>query len=227
MATPLFKRFKKALLKNPVTQWAICFIAACYIALAHFTCRRVYHIAPEAQPYLRGERHAIFAFWHGRLMMMSLLRSYSRKIFVLISSHADGLMIARTVRFLGLRSVHGSSRRGATSGTRASLEVLKAGYNLFITPDGPKGPALVAQPGVAALARWSKLPVLPMSFSATRATIFGSWDSFMIVLPFGTIHYTVGAPIDVSGMEVSGATALIEQRMREQLHATDALAGRV
>jgi len=38
------------------------------------------------------------------------------------------------------------------------------GYDLAVTPDGPRGPCYVVQDGVMALAQVTGLPIVPFSF---------------------------------------------------------------
>ena len=55
------------------------------------------------------------------------------------------------------------SRRGA----QALLELTtwaERGYDLAITPDGPRGPRYIVQEGVMALAQITGLPIVPVSY---------------------------------------------------------------
>jgi hypothetical protein len=81
---------------------------------------------------------------------------------VLISQSSDGEFIAQAMEKLGFLSIRGSSkkrsdpsqeqeRRGRLSRNDRLGE--EDGGAVAITPDGPRGPAEVMQPGVAALAR--------------------------------------------------------------------------
>ena len=40
-----------------------------------------------------------------------------------------------------------------------------------------------------------------------------SWDKFVIPKPFGQIDFYIGEPIDVTGMEIEEAKALVLKRM--------------
>ena len=56
-----------------------------------------------------------------------------------------------------------SSRRGP----QALLELTtwaERGYDLAITPDGPRGPRYIVQDGVMALAQITGLPIIPFSY---------------------------------------------------------------
>jgi lysophospholipid acyltransferase (LPLAT)-like uncharacterized protein len=109
----------------------------------------------------------ILAFWHGRLLMMPrICKKYG--ITVLVSKSTDGELIARTVKPFGIDSVRGSSSRGWFGGIKGLLKAKRAGRNLVITPDGPKGPARIAQSGIIQIAQKTGLPIVPVSFSSSK-----------------------------------------------------------
>jgi lysophospholipid acyltransferase (LPLAT)-like uncharacterized protein len=126
----------------------------------------------------KGEA-AIIAFWHGRQLMLPLAY-HGRGLSILISRHRDGELIARAMRAFGFSSVRGSTTRGGSSALRGLVAEGRRGRDLAVTPDGPKGPRGVVQPGVIQLARLTGLPVFPLAFGAskkkswTRGTAFSS-----------------------------------------------------
>jgi hypothetical protein len=94
-----------------------------------------------------------------------------------------------------VQPVRGSSSR---RGPQALLELtswLERGYNLAITPDGPRGPRYVVQPGVVALGQITGAPVIPISYRASRKFTLRSWDQFQIPLPFSRCEIILGKPI--------------------------------
>ncbi|MDX1974669.1 MAG: lysophospholipid acyltransferase family protein [Rickettsiales bacterium] len=187
----------KKTLKHPTTQALLSQVLAWYIRLVFLTSRKRSHIDPLAAPYMRGEHNSIFAFWHGRMMMLPLFCPPNRPMHVIISLHRDGLLISRVNHHLRLRTIHGSTSRGGRQAMRDTLIALKEGHNVSITPDGPRGPAYQASKGVVVVARLAKKPIIPVTFSSSRHKRFRSWDQFMLALPFGKIEFYVGAPIMV------------------------------
>lgn len=109
----------------------------------------------------------IIAFWHARQIMMPLCYGGSR-IFILISEHRDGELIHRIVRRFGFETVRGSTTRGGTRALRQMVRLGRSGADLAVTPDGPKGPRCVAQAGVVELAKLTGLPIVPLTFSASK-----------------------------------------------------------
>ena len=134
----------------------------------------------------RSGQPVIFAVWHGELLP-ALWTHRNREISVLISEHRDGEIIARVARFLGYRTVRGSTTRGATRALIGMARELTDGYSVAITPDGPRGPALTFAPGALVVAQRSGCPILPVGIHASRAWRLNSWDQFLLPGPFARI----------------------------------------
>ena len=189
---------KKRLLKNVYTQKILSWLLAMYIRFVYVTNCKTYVYDEAARPYIQGEKNAIFAFWHGRMMMCPTIEPRNRKMHVLISLHRDGKLISDTIAHFGEATISGSSSRGGMAAVKEMLRSLKNGDNVSVTPDGPRGPVQEAEMGVVTIAKLSEKPVIPVTFSASRCKHMRSWDRFMLALPFGRIVFYVGAPIAVS-----------------------------
>lgn len=205
--------------KRPAMVSIFSHLIAGYIRLVHATARVEYQFDAAAAPYIQGDSQAIFTFWHGRMMMMPCLSPKNRRVHVMISHHGDGEIIARAMERFGFGLVRGSSRKGAVGAAIGALEILRAGDNLSITPDGPRGPFQCAAPGAAALAVKAGVPIIPVTFSATWHARFRSWDRFMLALPFSRIIYVVGAPMMVQDIETGRAA--METALRVITHRAD------
>lgn len=114
-----------------------------------------------------GDGQVIFAFWHGRLLMMPCFDT-GRPVTILVSQSKDGELISRTVNGLGIDTVRGSTTRGWLAGVKGLMRAVKAGHDIAITPDGPKGPAQKAQMGAVQIARATGLPIVPVTFGASK-----------------------------------------------------------
>lgn len=212
----------KKILKHPLTQYVLSWLLAGYIFLVKATSTLEKHIHPEAQPYIQGTLPGIFAFWHGRMMLLPAFCPPKRQMHVLISLHHDGKLISQVIEHFGQKTVSGSTSRGGKEAVTDILKLLEAGDNISITPDGPRGPACIAAKGVAGIARFSGKPVLPVTFSSSRAKHLSSWDRFMLALPFGRIRFLVGKPIHIAeGADEENARREIEQAMNVLLQAAD------
>ena len=136
---------------------------------------------------------AVFGFWHEHLPLMPALAMLARRspsyrpapIHTLVSKHNDGRFIGMVIRRFGIEPVLGSYSRGGASGLRQLVRLLRRGAMVGITPDGPRGPRRVAQPGIAQLAALAGVPVLPCAARTSRRIVLNTWDRMPIPLPFG------------------------------------------
>jgi len=176
------------------------------LRLLSLTIRKKVLFPDRPQKFWDQAQHIIIAFWHQRLLMMPFLPIRGRG-GIMISQHRDGEFIARAVKLFGIDSVRGSTTRGSLSALRGMVRFYRTGANLAITPDGPQGPRHMVQPGVVELARQTGAPIFPVTYSASRKKVFGSWDNFILPLPFCRVIYLWGEPlfvprdIDENGLE--------------------------
>jgi lysophospholipid acyltransferase (LPLAT)-like uncharacterized protein len=141
---------------------------------------------------------AIYALWHGRMLIPFGTMS-DRGIYVLVSEHRDGEIVAKTIELVGNLTIRGSSTRGGVKALAVLIRILKTGGQVAFTPDGPRGPNQKVQPGVIFLAIKTGTPIIPMSSSASKAFYFKSWDSFQLPLPFSKGVNVVGEPYIADG----------------------------
>lgn len=178
--------------------------------------------------HAREKRPLIFTFWHGRLLMMPFSWP-GRPATILVSRHADGEVLSRIAWRFGIRSVRGSTSRGAHGGLRAMLRAYQDGSHLATGPDGPRGPRERAHLGVIELARRTGAPVVPIGFGASRGWFLPTWDRFFIPCPFARGTFVFGEALlvppgaDRSAIEV--ARVELERRLNAVTAAADA-AGR-
>ena len=123
--------------------------------------------AGTVEAFRQKGQNVIVAFWHGRQLMMPLAYA-GKKITILISRHRDGELIARTVGYFGFHAARGSTTRGGAGALRSLVRSARAGGDLGVTPDGPRGPRHVVQPGVVELAKLTGCPIIPLAFGASK-----------------------------------------------------------
>jgi lysophospholipid acyltransferase (LPLAT)-like uncharacterized protein len=147
-----------------------------------------------------GERAAgrpvVMALWHGEMLPL-LYHHRNRQIAVLVSEHGDGEIIARILDDFGFRLVRGSSSRGAARALVAVDRELAAGFDVGITPDGPRGPRHSVAPGALLAAHRAGVRIVPLAASASACWRLGSWDRFMIPKPFARVTIAYGDPLPV------------------------------
>jgi len=196
--------------------WAVPRAAALLIRCVHATLR-VRHLGREPLDRLqRTGKPYIHAFWHGRLLLMPF--SYrGRRITILISQHRDGEYIARTMEQLGFHTTRGSTTRGGAAALRQCVRRLREGFDLGITPDGPRGPRQEVQAGVIEAARLSGAPIVPVAFGAHPGRILDTWDGFLIPWPFGRAVFRYGDPLRVPAAASSEERRELAERLQEAL----------
>lgn len=135
----------------------------------------------------------IFALWHGHLLAQTWLRR-REGITVMISEHRDGEIIARLVESWGYQTVRGSTSRGAGRALLGMVRELQSGKEFAITPDGPRGPAGEAAPGVLLASQRAHVPIVTMRSEVSRTWRLRSWDRFMVPKPFARVRVIYGDP---------------------------------
>ena len=182
-------------LKHSIIGW----LGATLLRLLRWTQRWEHVNGPTVE--WPGGRPYIVVFWHAQQLMMPWVmldfagRHFAYKMNVLISRHGDGRIIAAVMHALGIGSVAGSSSRGAVEASRELLLRIKAGDHISITPDGPRGPALLAKPGAIKIAAASGAPIIPLALGADRVWTFKSWDRMFLPKPFARVRVGWGTPI--------------------------------
>lgn len=153
--------------------------------------------ALENSPHHKKNKNVIYAFWHSRILL-SVYFFKNKKINVLVSINKDGEYIAKLIHKFGFTTTRGSSSRGGLKALVILKNVLKAGYDVAITPDGPRGPRQQVQMGIIQLAKITGIPIVPFSFDASRKKVLNSWDNFIIPAPFSKGVFVWGEPVIVS-----------------------------
>ena len=229
---PVHPPVAKRLIRHPAMQGLLAWLVALYLRLVWATTR--WTLVGEEHARAFADRPMILAFWHERLPLAALgwrllarrvPQAGGRRAQVLISRHRDGRLIAAAVRPFGIDVVHASSSKGGATGLRALARILAGGGVAVITPDGPRGPARVAAPGVAQLAALSGVPVLPCAAASTRMRLAGSWDRMRFPLPFARGVAVMGAPVVVARDGAAGGVAAIAAALDAGCAQADAMVG--
>ena len=182
-------------IRHPLAIKSAAFLLSLAVRAMNCTVRIHEHaLDPRVYP-ARGGEPFIYLFWHENMAIpAALIRKVD--ISVLISQHRDGELIAQTIGFLGASVVRGSSSRGGGQAIRDMLEAIKQRH-LAITPDGPRGPRRVVQPGAVFLASHAGIEIVPVGVAVTREWRAKSWDKMMIPKPFAQAHVVLGKPIAI------------------------------
>jgi lysophospholipid acyltransferase (LPLAT)-like uncharacterized protein len=168
----------------------------------------------------------IFCVWHNRLALcLEVYRVFLRDIqrpcelAAMVSASKDGGLLARVLEHYGVQPVRGSTSR---RGRQALLELVswaQLGYDLAITPDGPRGPCYKVQEGVIALAQITGRPILPVSYHLTWKINVKSWDRFQIPLPFTKCVMHLTPPIWIPREPTDAQREALRREVEERLHS--------
>lgn len=138
----------------------------------------------------KSDEPAAIVLWHNRLFLSAEIfrrYRYQRRVYGLVSASQDGAWLAAFYRMIGLTPVRGSSSRFGREAGKALIEVMRAGHDVGITPDGPRGPMYAVEPGVLVVARRNNAPMILLGAEFGPALRLRSWDRFYIPWPFSRI----------------------------------------
>lgn len=223
----------KEFFRRPGVQAWLAAVMGRYLSFALRTKRWTFVGLEHLAPHLHG-RPVVGAFWHECLPLMPRFwlevhaRAPHRRGHVLVSRNKDGRIIGETIRIFHLDVVHGSTARGGqdkggAASVRQMLDVLERGDFVVITPDGPRGPARTAAPGVAQVAALAGVPVMACAGRATHTRRLPTWDRLIAVLPWGRGVFVCEAPIDVPREGWETAVPAIEAALTRAAERAEAL----
>jgi lysophospholipid acyltransferase (LPLAT)-like uncharacterized protein len=170
--------------------WFVALLIKLY--LATLRCR----IVDEADFFKSTDPRPIIALiWHNRMLGMAaaFMRYYPKRkgAYILNSASRDGAYGAELVRHLGVGSIRGSSSRRGAIALMDLVKKIREGYDICITPDGPRGPRYKLSPGVILLSQHCEVPLMPLLFEFSSHWRLKSWDGFAIPRPFSRIDLTI------------------------------------
>jgi lysophospholipid acyltransferase (LPLAT)-like uncharacterized protein len=133
-----------------------------------------------------------FVLWHNRLFITTEIhrrfRSH-RPLYALISASKDGALLTAFFEMVsGMKAVRGSSSNFGREAVTALVEVQRAGHDIGITPDGPRGPCYDLKPGAVIIPRRSGAPILLLGAEFESAWRAKSWDGFYLPKPFSRVR---------------------------------------
>src|ERR1039457_2182920 len=168
----------------------------------------------------------IVCLWHNRLAScIKPLNIYRRPhnagagMAALVSASKDGAFLSRALEWFGVQPVRGSSSRRGAQALRELTTWAERGYDLTITPDGPRGPCYQVQDGITSLAQLTGLTIVPVALNLNWKIRVKSWDRFQIPLPFARCEVCVGKTFRVPADASDAAREELRQQLEEELRA--------
>jgi lysophospholipid acyltransferase (LPLAT)-like uncharacterized protein len=151
-----------------------------------------FELSPEdLANYMRKSEPVALVLWHNRLFLAAeIVRRFrqGRASYALVSASQDGAWLTAFFSIAGMRTVRGSSSRLGREAASALVDMLRAGHDVGITPDGPRGPCYDLKPGGVIVARRARVPVLLIGCEFTSAWRLRSWDRFYVPKPFSRVR---------------------------------------
>ena len=182
------------------------FLGLPLLRLINWTLLKTYRLQPvigaeHAEALLQSKAVSSPCYWHQHHVVCSAyMRSWLRrgyKLCFLISGSVDGDVPERIARSWGAEVIRGSANQSGALALRDQQRMLKSGYSIVTTADGPRGPKYEFKSGTLLMARIAGVPIVPIACAADRAWYLNRWDDFMIPKPFARVVLAVGEPLEV------------------------------
>jgi lysophospholipid acyltransferase (LPLAT)-like uncharacterized protein len=176
-------------------------------------------ISPETLRRLRKvDEPVAFTLWHNRLFMTAeIFRRHrqGRPVYGLVSPSKDGAWLEAFFSLVGIRAVRGSSHKLGREAVTALVEVMRAGNDIGITPDGPRGPIYEFKPGGLIVARRVQAPLLLLGCVFESSWQLRSWDRFHLPRPFSRVRVYCEEVASTSLGDRDASAAWLQARLLE------------
>lgn len=152
---------------------------------------RIRHSNTRSLEELQNPQRLIGLAWHNRIFFLPMCKYIFRPNFPiagLVSASRDGAYLCAFFKFCGIGTIRGSTKRRGAHSIISMIDTLRDYSDIFITPDGPRGPKYQCKSGFLSVAKGSGarillLRILPSSFWTINAT----WDKFILPKPFSSV----------------------------------------
>jgi len=157
--------------------------------------------AEHIEPFINSDAICAPCYWHQHHVVGStLIRSWVQRGFkacFLVSGSVDGEVPERIARAWGAEVIRGSANQSGALALRDMQRMMKNGFSIVTTADGPRGPKYEFKLGAILMARIAGVPVIPIGCAADRAWYLNRWDNFMVPKPFARIVLAIGTPYPI------------------------------
>lgn len=160
----------------------------------------------------KGQR-LVYVFWHSQMFFLIKYMA-KRNISIIASPSRDGKLGADVIKRFEYGTIMGSSNKSPIRAVIQSVQAMRAGQDIGLAVDGPKGPRHQMKAGALFLAKKMNAPIIPVANSSYPSWTFRSWDRFVLPRPFARSAIVFGKPVYLSG-DLSEETIRKETRMIE------------
>jgi len=182
------------------------------------TCRKVLINREIEKTLLDKGINPIYTFWHGRQLYFPYLYRFQNKHHTLVSPSKDGEIVGNLLKLYGFHIIWGSTFKKGAMALLSIVRIVKNGGSVALVADGSRGPAFKAQDGTIKIAKVTGVPILPITYNASRKKVLNSWDKFIIPYPFSEIVVIYGDPIYVPKDADNEAMEIKRQELEKKLN---------
>jgi len=175
---------QKRILRNILVIKLVSLLIKYYLKFVYLTSKIDLDVSDKTAAFLSSQNACLITIWHGKILMIPEVVTHFGVFQVLASRHIDGKYIDEFIKLYGHQSIRGSSFAAKILALRNIIKQIKKNQKIVITPDGPRGPRYKVNSIVTKLATKFNIPVVYISYAASRVKILGTWDWFNIPLPF-------------------------------------------
>ena len=201
--------------KKKILIYIIPIIAYFFIRVIFFTYKKKYHL--PSKDFNLENKQVVISIWHNELLLQPFLYNYLKKEFkvaCMISEHFDGEVLTKFLNFFRFETIRGSSSRGGAKVLIQAIRKIRDGYDIAITPDGPRGPAFEIKNGIIAMAQKTETDIICFRYKASNYWQLKSWDKFIIPKPFSTIDFYVSERFNLADLNMKSAKNILNKKMK-------------
>jgi len=165
----------------------------------------------------------VLIVWHSRIFIVPYFFR-KRGIMPLVSPSRDGEIPAQIMARWGYKVLRGSSSHAVIKAWSVMVRELRAGGEVLIVPDGPRGPNRVLKEGCLKLAQQTGAHIVPFTFSSSKNKFLKSWDRFLMFPPFSRVAAVFGKPFAVKSKLSAAELEKLRRQIEELLNSLDAQA---
>jgi len=166
-------------------------------------------------PPLTNPSRLVGVAWHRNIFFLPICKYIFRPEFPmagLVSASRDGCYLCAFFKLMRIGAVRGSTNRRGVGAIFDLVERLHSS-DVFITPDGPRGPRNRAKSGFVKVAQQSGARILALRFTPSRFITVKSWDAFVLPLPFSSVKLEVLEFENYEALEKSASAQNIEPQV--------------
>jgi lysophospholipid acyltransferase (LPLAT)-like uncharacterized protein/uncharacterized protein with HEPN domain len=158
--------------------------------------------------------------WHGDMLLSQSLGKrlgWNNRTAIMVALNQSGEVESRILKILGYHVVRGSAKKRGKEALEDMKDILDQGAIAAMVVDGPSGPAREVKAGVVELARYCRVPIVPVAFIPGSEWILPTWDRTRIPKPFSRCITTSTKPIYVPYTAVDSQFERIKADIRDTM----------